>query len=391
MLVVGGGAALAIIGLRRAARLGLGTPAPTRNYIPQIDGLRGCLAFCVMAYHFALWYLQIAFGVGWDVPEDPLLASLGPGAVNLFFMVTGLVFYDHVLKGASGIRWTAFAIGRVCRILPMVAASTALVALMSLILVGCTPRAPLVDTAISALVWLTCWDQPALFGYERSAALNAGVLWSLRFEWAFYLAVLPAAALLRDLVRRVGAPTVTVPLVLLIVALAGRPWRSSVPLFLYLHLFAIGMLAAELMQRPNLARVAATHAGSALALACLAVGAFFPGPGRMVLHSVAFILIACGADIFGLLRSTGARLLGDASFSLYLLHGIVLACAFETGLLVGLESNWLLLAFPCLALTAVAASTVTYRLVERPAIEFGKRLTPRMRTDNRRAAIYVQR
>jgi len=72
----------------------------------------------------------------------------------------------------------------------------------------------------------------------------------------------------------------------------------------------------------------------AIACICLDVGwygtAYAPLP--IILLSAAFIVIACGNTLFGVLSWDSSRLLGDLSYGIYLLHGVVLFSVFRLGM-----------------------------------------------------------
>ena len=71
--------------------------------------------------------------------------------------------------------------------------------------------------------------------------INAGVLWSIYYEWIFYFLVLPVCAFARSFV---GNRTWFVPVALCFGGIIGR--TTDISLFTYLPLFAVGMLAYEL-------------------------------------------------------------------------------------------------------------------------------------------------
>jgi len=90
----------------------------------------------------------------------------------------------------------------------------------------------------------------------------------------------------------------------------------------------------------------------------------------IVLIFVAFVLIASGNDLFSLLTASASRYLGTISYSVYLLHGIVLFCVLRLVDRVypikGMNpfSFWLLIGI-C-GLLVISLAGVTYRYVEYP-------------------------
>jgi peptidoglycan/LPS O-acetylase OafA/YrhL len=340
-----------------------------------IDGLRGYVALAVLGHHFTLWMQLTRFGLGWTDPQAHFLKQLGTGAVGLFFMVTGLVFYPRVLAGFRDTHWVGVLITRVFRIVPMVA----IVLLVATVIVVARTGASLDSRyPFSAFQWLTTWDQPALLGYANSGRINASVLWSLRFEWLFYLLVLPACAVLRDLTRGRYSSWI-VPVMLLILCMPFRLANLPVPVLPYLPLFAIGMLAFEVQQREHLAsRLRGGRVGVAASASLLIGMVIAPSPTTYAIPFFAFffICVACGNSLGGILRTQAALVLGECSYSIYLLHGVVLSLLFvdlapETA---AIPSFALPALIPVAAVAITLVAAFTYRSIERPSISLGVRI-----------------
>jgi exopolysaccharide production protein ExoZ len=64
------------------------------------------------------------------------------------------------------------------------------------------------------------------------------------------------------------------------------------------------------------------------------------------------------------------RLLGDASYSLYLVHGLAISAAFRVLHMAGLEAPAVVL--PVSLATGVVAGLLTYQLVEKPLMRLFK-------------------
>jgi len=99
----------------------------------------------------------------------------------------------------------------------------------------------------------------------------------------------------------------------------------------------------------------------------------------MVTLIVGFLPIACGNPVFGILTNRAALLLGEASYGIYLLHGLLLSLTFE--LIVGTSvarmlspaQHWALVAG--VGVVLVLVTCVTFRLIERPAMQSAHRVT----------------
>ena len=95
-----------------------------------------------------------------------------------------------------------------------------------------------------------------------------------------------------------------------------------------------------------------------------------------ILLSLAFILIASGSSLFGLLKLNVSRVLGEMAYSIYLLHGIMLFVLFQGVLgvdrakLMAPESHWVVLMGASALL--VMLSFLTYSLIEKPCMRIAK-------------------
>ena len=340
-----------------------------------LDGLRGYLSIAVLAHHFVLWLEATKFGfVGWGSPI-PFFNQLGLGAVALFFMTTGLVFYPRILAGWRHVSWPAIFVNRVFRILPLLVFSVALVTLVVALRTGRgLDRAYL----YAALQWVASVATPPLLGYSEAWRVNAGVLWSLHYEWIFYLAVLPISAALMDAIRG-RAPSWVVPAALLLVSSTCNVTGLSVSILRYMPAFAFGMLAYEIQMRPEWAsRLRSPMAGLTALVALLTGMAFWSTPFGVALpfFAIFFVVVSCGNDLSGLLMTKGALVLGECSYGIYLLHGIALSILFQDGdaLVAAIPASVLPILLPLIAILMVAVTAVTHIAIERPMIRVGKRL-----------------
>jgi peptidoglycan/LPS O-acetylase OafA/YrhL len=195
-------------------------------------------------------------------------------------------------------------------------------------------------------------------GVRDAHAINA-VYWTLAYEWLFYLA-LPLLALLAR-----GRWS------LLLVAAALFFGTQSPIVFNFLS----GALAAVLVHRRTLGNRLAAAWLAPLPLAALAACFVVPGLPPAALSAlllVVFVFVVHGYSFFGLLRSRAAKVLGAASYSLYLTHCIVLfvvvRCAHQVVPIGTLEplQYWLLVALAAAA--TVLLSAYTFRHVEYPFI-----------------------
>lgn len=376
-LIAGMIVAFGVATLGAEALAGLGFPLPKGSRFAAIDGLRGYLALSVMAHHFIIWTQLTQAGMGWVAPIVPFFNQLGAGAVALFFMTTGFLFYPNVQAGWRAVPWRGFLVKRLFRIEPVVVVSILLVLLVVGLRQGVLPgRAdlrPLVD-------WLTNGDEPGLMGEPNAGQVNGFVLWSLYFEWIFYLIILPLCAVARDL-SRAWLPCWTIPaaLVLLGVVRMALGIEGGIGGIFFLPLFGIGMLAHEVVGRPAMVKWLNRGDMACLAVvALLAVMVMFPVPYQWALPGFAFFfaVVAAGNTFGPLLRTKGAQVLGACSFGIYTTHGIMLSILFTEGahLTAGLSEATLPILLPLVALVVLAFAALLHVGVEMPGIAAGKRL-----------------
>nr|WP_255400286.1 acyltransferase [Novosphingobium sp. HII-3] len=340
--------------------------------------MRGCLALSVMVHHFYIWTNIKYFNGTWDAPDVNFIAQMGAGAVALFFMTTGFVFYPRILNGWKSTSWITVYITRVFRILPLTLLSVILITAVIYYRAGGTFNA---TYAYAAAHWLSGFGEPDLLGYTDSGRINAYVLWSLWYEWVFYIAVLPLSAIAMDIVKNRRLPSWTLPVALLCLAFASRifskVFNHDLEFLRMLPLFGVGMLAYEIQARENLKNLLCSRMCSVIAVGCLVIAMTAtrnPYGISLPLFGIFFICVAAGNNVWGLLDTRPAGVLGEISFSIYLLHGIVIDVLFVDAnswmsKLGFAEANLTLCA---VSLIVVAVSSLSFLLVEKRAIAIGK-------------------
>lgn len=363
--------AVLLLGFATAAALQRGRGvAPARGRFASIDGLRGYLALGVYLHHSCIWYFYARSGI-WQLPPSRLYTHLGHGSVALFFMITGfLFFYKLIAARQRPLDWLQLFVSRVLRLVPLYLVVMALLFTTVAVLSGWELHEPARSVAKQALRWLgfTMYGNPPINQVEVTKIVVAGVTWSLPYEWFFY-GMLPLLAL------TVGVrPRWPYLLLGLVSLLALLDWHA---LPAHLWAFAGGIAAAWACRWPALCRWATGRAASILVLACLATaGSLFAEAtayGALALYAAAFVLIACGNSLFGLLLHPASRGLGETAYGIYLLHGLLLFGLFHFGLGVNqpaaalpapLHWAWAL----ALAPFVVLAGHLSHRFIEVPAM-----------------------
>ena len=342
-----------------------------RGRLKTIDGLRAFLALWVLFAHFPVAWGMAKTGV-WSAESSVWpLRNFAVVAVTAFFMITGMLFYGKIRRESDLISWRELYIGRLRRLVPMYAATITLMIILIFSYTGWEVRStiPRLFMALGAWGLFTIPGNPPINNYENTRYVVAGVIWTLRYEWLFYL-LLPALAVFFKR-KSVSRNKAIVTLTLFITALSVLPDTSIFWLRPKLLIpFLFGMVAYEIAGKPEWTRhlrgKAATFAiiiSIVLALLSSPVGYTVT---RFILVFCAFACIASGNSIGGVLLSKGARLLGDASYSVYLLHGIFLSILFHAAPAVGinLSTSAIWAALPIISLAVASISIFTYRNIE---------------------------
>ena len=354
-------------------------PGPVAKRVRTLDGLRGFLALGVFFQHAALYHQYLATGV-WQLPESALYSRIGQICVAVFFMITGYLFWGKMLQERGHPQFLHLYVGRIFRIGPLYLVMVAIVFAIALAHTGLHLNEPAIQLAREIYRWSALGvfgTGPDINGYADTGIITAGVTWTLRLEWMFY-----ASLLLTAFAARSRRWHVILPVLGLVLGLGYTAWRGTsaavATTSLCAALFSVGMLCASL-ERNGWTRRLPNLLSSALVV-LLTIGAFLTGPGAnspgpVILLGCAFTLVVLGSDVFGLLSIRPARRLGDVSYGIYLLQGLVLDVVFSSDAArsVALGSagqHWLMVLLCALLLVGVAA--IAHVWIERPGIRAGR-------------------
>ncbi|HSZ69205.1 MAG TPA: acyltransferase [Solirubrobacteraceae bacterium] len=373
--------------------------------LPALEGLRGLAALVVVVHHSLLATVPRfagAYGVGpyplrgtpgWWLTYSPLHLLWGGGeSVVVFFVLSGFVLSLPSARGRGVPRPLSYYPSRFVRLYLPVWGALSFAALMHVLVIGSAARATGGDW------WLSSFSEPlSLQAAREDAGLLSthtghwallGVLWSLRWEVLFSLA-LPLLLLLA--VR--GLRTRLSWALLVSACAAALLWHGSSEYLLELPPFVLGVALA--FHHEDIARLAralarrtwwSAAARLLLGAACMcALSADWwlvrsAPEGQTAMSGTAALLVAVGACLAVLaaltlgsfetfLRSRPIAWTGRRSYSLYLVHcPIVVALALAAG---GSFSLGYLIAALALSL---AAAAVFHRVVEAPAHRFSRRI-----------------
>lgn len=350
-----------------------------------IEGLRGYAALLVYVSHAASWFYFVRTG-HWASPPLHVYSNLGTAAVIMFFMITAFLFTTKLLDATERhINWLHFAVSRVLRLAPMYLFSLLLILLIVALASGFVLKVSIISLVAGIAHWMafTVLASPDLNAVKDTWLINAGVAWSLRYEVFFYLAY-PAFGLV---FLRGRMPNKILALVLGLLAVYFLVTQLR-PLFAVP--FIGGCIAAFAAKQDRWRIFAASRLATCLAVATLTAALIlFPLPfGRipLVLYAIVFSLVAAGNTLAGSLTWRAVRQLGEISYSVYLLHAIVLYVVVEYVLgregVASMSAGWYWLMIAALTPLLVLLCGSTFAWIERPGM---RSVAPLMRRLTRSA------
>jgi peptidoglycan/LPS O-acetylase OafA/YrhL len=318
------------------------------------------MAWCVFVHHTDIARNWSRTGA-WSCDSE-LVLFLGKGAVMVFFMITGFLFWEKAVQAGGKMSPFPFWLKRLKRLAPLYTLSAVIVFILVAKWWIAAPTATRLEFA-GRLFGLGFLNWSRLPGFQLITA-NAGVQWSLWYEWRFYLALPLLAWFVPG--RRILLLCCTCLLVLVLTGFTHETifWLAFLP----------GIAAVYFVRHPALHRTLGTPAAATVALCwCAGVLGLSHASGygwSLVAVVPLFWTVAAGNTYWGALVHGATRVLGTISYSVYLLHGIVLLAILKAA---GRVINLAELSLPvycCLmaatAILIVAICSVTYRYVEHP-------------------------
>lgn len=343
--------------------------------------LRGIAALLVVLFHAAAIWRELSGGMGYFGPWDR-----GWAGVDLFFVISGFVMVWVAGDRPAGWRTAAqFLFDRATRIYPLWWVFCTMMALYFLFAYG-QPASPTVTAEVGA--WAAFAQSLSLWPTGQFPVLQVG--WTLTFELAFY-AVFAVLLLLPRPWRPYGLGLWAVLLLTSWAVSAPRAGLPSSPLALLLNPlcleFLMGVAAATIVRRwalPGWGALWLAVVGTAAFLSAMVLEPAYDPDAldrfrtlRFGIPSALILLGLVGLERASRMRSPLAlNALGDASYTLYLSHVLVIlvlkrACE-AAGLLT--EPSALSMAgfMGLAALASIAAALILYRVLERPLLRISR-------------------
>jgi peptidoglycan/LPS O-acetylase OafA/YrhL len=361
-------------------------PPGTRRHIPALDGLRGFAALIVVIYH-AVLYSGLSAWAMMDSPETGMIAVsarfairyflfYGYSGVELFFLISGFcLLYPHFCAAAQRFDLRKYSLRRAMRIYPPYLAALALS--ITVIVLG----APLIRLAAPQAL------DPirASSIVESLLLLNSHynqVFWTLVIEAKWYL-VVPILIVLWK--RSSFLMHAFIPLLIVVLWLTREivPGLQLGTFAHYLPLFWMGICLAEFAAghaerwTRRTVNIAASMVSFVGFFAVVFVTPGTPSWSHSLRQSFPFGIFYLGLFALALFSTGVARFfewrvlvrLGEFSYSLYLVHALVLYLAAGVFSAMSLSGAALLAAELVIAVPAcVLAGYLFFLAAEKPTM-----------------------
>ena len=356
-------------------------PTDSKSRYGGIDGLRGILSFLVFSHHYVCTLNYVQFKI-WSAEPLSFNVLNGPVGVTLFFMITAFLFWRKLDADEGRLKRRDFYLNRVLRIAPLYWFHLGVMITLILFIQGWQTFDHLRISDLLSWMIFCFTGRPDIGQFPLTWRLDAGASWTLAYEFLFYM-TFPILALTYKLPwRYVGFSVLTAVIVigyLFPTNVLDLPINTK-----YFAFFLSGFLAVYAEKWAGLRRFASSNFGSVTAVACLLLIYLnfreIENPCVWILLTGFFFLVVSGCTLFGLLKTRGVLFLGSISYSLYLLHGLVLYVAFTLiwphALEVISERNFAIY-LAGVSVVLVLISSMTYAWIERPSLKLYRRLMSR--------------
>jgi peptidoglycan/LPS O-acetylase OafA/YrhL len=174
----------------------------------------------------------------------------------------------------------------------------------------------------------TIYKMPEINNSSLTLIINGGgVQWSLCYEWLFYFSLPLISIIILKIKPKIGYIILSIIFIITFYKFHGIVGQ-------YVYPFIGGAIAPILLKFTSFHKRIKDIYASVIILICLfLIGQFNTAYNIycVILITIIFTLIALGASLFGLLKNSTLKFLGDISYSTYLLHSIMLYAVFDFG------------------------------------------------------------
>jgi peptidoglycan/LPS O-acetylase OafA/YrhL len=350
-------------------------PAVRSAQLVSIQHLRGIAALFVVIFHLKAPLAKMGYHGFW-------LPGLSAG-VDIFFVISGFIMW--VTTFGRTVAPGAFMRKRLARIVPIYWLLTTFVVVVLLIAPSLVQSGRIVPAHVIASYLFLPYVHPVIGGVEPVVPVG----WTLNLEMLFYV-VFAVALLLPPRPRFVVVALFMIGLSALGLVLRTPPGTlSGFYLSSIMVEFVTGMALGVLASSTTLLARPPAWIGAAVTVVCLVWLSVTPGSThfRFLHWGILATLIVAGALVVearGRLPTLPPlRLIGDASYSLYLTHFLALSAAGQVWRKLGLGGSIVGRTVFCVlaTLACLAVAILCYRLIEQPLGRLFAGHTDRHRTD----------
>lgn len=290
---------------------------PTINYpigeYKSISGIRGLAALFVYVNHAPVMLVNMGIKADNVSQWGWIYANLGSFGVQIFFCITGFLFFDRIIKVDGKLDWNRFFQSRVKRIAPLFYFSSLLCVLISIFYSFTITFSKSDLLTLAGLATFSFIDSSMTIGGMKLYPLNS-VIWTLVHEWRFYMALPLICFAFCN--AKVGKLALVAACIIAVIDFNN----SVVVCWPY---FLTGIVTAYVVNlKPKI-----SHSINVMLL-ILATALFIVTAGvkiengynwqRFAMSSIFFLcIVMCDAKI---LHAKSLRYLGEISYSIYLLH-----------------------------------------------------------------------
>ncbi|EPM3640576.1 acyltransferase family protein [Enterobacter roggenkampii] len=362
-----------------------------KNYLPQLTWLRGIAALLVIVSHCVRTTESPYSSI--DSPSDIILFNsldLGSFAVTLFFCLSGATLYLNHKNDKTLADTASFIVKRIFRIYPAF-----IFAILAYVLLGNIyvewygePRGIWIDNIALPYSYVDVFKHLfLLYDLIGNPYIINGAFWSLPVEFRYYL-LFPVALFL---MRKSGPTSVMALALLLACSVYFMPWKPSMPHFFLLSpSFFGGMLAAYLYERNGKPlKYSLLIIILSLVLASLVWMFRDDLPNQYkALRYYNFNILLCIIIVYFSLRTnvinysmkirSALGFFGNVSYSLYLLHQLVLTFVFIICMKIGITGDAkILFIFPITVAVSLLFAWASYKFIEKPGVRLGRYIIER--------------
>lgn len=340
----------------------------------QIDGLRSLLAFGVISFHFFGVKALIYQGTLDYFRVSKVVQQLGVWTVPMFFTITAYLFGGRLFQAdnQSGRAVVRFFVGRFFRLVPT---TVTLIAFVIVFLSGWKWSLESWSTylnAASSSILQPVARTPSFVNSSDWMVLT-GPMWTLHYEWMFYflLGTLPLLTLRK---RNVFVSIFIIAFLLVCVPDIANIVINWNVTWAFVPGLLLGVTRSFWSCLPQIKQ---PYVGVLAVIFC-GFSVFSGAVYLQVLANTLFLAVIISRNqITRFLEALVLRSLGEATYSMYLYHGLVQYIAYKYIVTIPIARSlpewiwWITCAIEVAVIVII--SRLSYEYVEKPGIELGKR------------------